>query len=43
MDTETLEIAMEFILKSSKVIADCDCSHEIKKEACTLDENLWPT
>ena len=26
----------------SKITADGDCSHEIKKDACSLEEKLWP-
>ena len=28
---ETLEIVTDFILGGSKITADCDCSHEIKR------------
>ena len=31
IDAETLEIVSDFILGSSKVTADGDCSHEIKR------------
>ena len=31
IDEETVETVRDFILRSSKVIADGDCSHEIKK------------
>ena len=30
MDGETMEIVRDFIFMSSKIIADADCSHEIK-------------
>ena len=33
----------DFILGDSKITADGDCSHEIKKEACSLEEKLQPT
>ena len=31
IDGETKEIVTNFILGSSKITADCDCSHEIKR------------
>ena len=31
IDGETMETARNFILGSSKITADCDCSHEIKR------------
>ena len=31
MDGKTMEIVREFILRGSKITADCDCSHEIKR------------
>ena len=31
IDGETMEIVTEFILRSSKITADGDCSHEIKR------------
>ena len=31
IDEETVETMRDFILGGSKVIADCDCSHEIKR------------
>ena len=30
-DVETVEIVSDFILLGSKITADCDCSHEIKR------------
>ena len=36
MKTET-----DFIFLGTKVTADGDCSHEIK-DACSLEEKLWP-
>ena len=38
---ETMETVTDFILGSSKMTADGDCSHEIKR--CSLEEKLWPT
>ena len=31
IDGETMEIATNFIFLGSKIVADCDCSHEIKR------------
>ena len=31
IDGETVEIVTDFILLGSKITADCDCSHEIKR------------
>ena len=31
IDGETVEVVMDFILRGSKITADCDCSHEIKR------------
>ena len=31
IDGETMETARDFILRGSKITADGDCSHEIKK------------
>ena len=31
MDEETMEIVTDFIILSSKITADGDCSHEIKR------------
>ena len=35
MDGETMEIVTDFIFLGSKIIADGDCSHEIKRKAVT--------
>ena len=40
IDGETVETVSDFILGSSKITADGDCSHEIKN---SLKEKLWPT
>ena len=37
METET-----DFIFLGSKVTVDCDCSMKLK-DACSLEEKLWPT
>ena len=31
IDGETVEIVADFIFLGSKITADCDCSHEIKR------------
>ena len=31
IDVETVEIVSDFILGGSKITAECDCSHEIKR------------
>ena len=31
IDGETMEIVSDFIFGGSKITADCDCSHEIKR------------
>ena len=42
IDGETVETVGDFILGGSKITADGDCSHEIKR--CLLFEGkLWPT
>ena len=43
IDMEIMETARNFIILDSKITADGDCSHEIKKDACSLEEKLWPT
>ena len=42
MDGETVETVSDFILGGSKIIADGDCSHEIK-DSYSLEEKIWPT
>ena len=37
------EIVSDFILGGSKITADGDCSHEILKDAYSLEGKLWPT
>ena len=38
---ETLETVADFIFLGSKITADGDCSHEIKRHS--LEGKLWPT
>ena len=39
IDGETMETVTGFILGGSKITADGDCSHEIKRR-CSLEEKL---
>ena len=41
IDEETVETGSDFILGGSKIAADGDCSHEIKRRLL-LEEKLWP-
>ena len=41
IDGETVETVADFILLGSKITADGDCSHEIKRHL-TLERTLWP-
>ena len=41
IDGETVETESDFIFLSSKITADGDCSHDIKRHS--LEGNLWPT
>ena len=40
IDGETMETVTDFILRGLKITADGGCSHEIKREACSLGEKL---
>ena len=42
IDEETMETVTDFILGGSKIAADGDCSHEIKR-CLLLGEKLWTT
>ena len=42
IDGETVETVADFIFLGSKIAADGDCSHEIKRHY-SLEEKLWPT
>ena len=37
------ETVSDFIILGSKITADGDCSHEIKKNTYSLERKLWPT
>ena len=39
---ETMETVADFILGGSRITADGDCSHEIKRHY-SLEEKLWQT
>ena len=41
VDGETVETVSDFIFLGSKITADGDCSHEIKRHS--LEGKLWPT
>ena len=41
IDGETMETVTDFIFLGSKITADSDCSHEIKRHF-SLEEKLWP-
>ena len=41
LDGETMETVTDFIFLGSKITADGDYSHEIKRRS--LEEKLWPT
>ena len=42
IDGETVETVSDFICGDSKITADGDCSHEIKRRLL-LEAKLWPT
>ena len=42
IDGETVKTVSDFILGGSKITADGDCSHEIKR-CLLLGRKLWPT
>ena len=41
IDGETMETVTGFILGGSKITADGNCSHEVKR--CSLEEKFWPS
>ena len=43
IDGETVETESDFILGGSKITADGDCSHEIKRHLLLGRKKLWPT
>ena len=40
IDGETVKTVSDFILGGSKITADGDCNHEIKRLACSLEGKL---
>ena len=42
IDEETVETVSDFIFLCSRITADGDCSHKIKRP-CSLEEKLWQT
>ena len=42
IDGETIKTVTDFIFLGSKITADGDCSHEIKR-CLVLGKKLWPT
>ena len=43
IDGETVETVADFIFLGSKITADVDYSHEVKRHLNSLKEKLWPT
>ena len=43
IDGEIVERMADFIFRGSKITADGDCSHEIKRRFYNLEGKLWPT
>ena len=43
IDGKTMEAVKDFIFLDSKITADGDCSHEIKRRLLFGKEKLWPT
>ena len=43
IDGETMETVTDFIFLGSRITADGDCSHEIKRCLLLGKKNLWPT
>ena len=41
IDEEKMQIVTDFIFLGSKITADGDCSHEVKR--CSLEGKLWQT
>ena len=38
-----METVTDFIFLGSKISVGGDCSHEIKKDTCSLEEKQWQT
>ena len=39
IEGEIVETMTDFIFLASKITADGDCSHELKKDTCSLEES----
>ena len=40
IDGETMETVIDFTFLGFKITADGDCTHEIKRHPCSLEEKL---
>ena len=40
INREAVETVADFIFLGSKITVDGNCSHEMKKDACSLEENF---
>ena len=40
IDGKTMESVTDFTFLGPKITAEGDCNHEIKKDACSLEEKL---
>ena len=43
IEGEKVETVTDFIFMGSRITADGDCSHEIKRHLGSLEGKLWPT
>ena len=43
IDEETMEAVTDFIFFGSRIASGGGCSHEMKKNTCSLEEKLWQT
>ena len=43
IDGEAVETVADFIFLGSRITADGDCSHEIKRRLLLVKKKLWPT
>ena len=43
IDEETVETVSDFIFRGSKITAGSDTTAMTLKDACSLEEKLWPT
>ena len=42
-DGEKVETVSDFIFGGSKINANSNCSHEVERKTCSLQEKLWQT